>query len=89
MFVSLDDTQTVLARNLMSCIYMCRQVAPEMMERKSGRIVNFASVNGLLAVQNKVMYSVAKAAVVEYTRCLAVQLRPYTSSSTWSRPGLI
>ena len=84
-FVSLADTETVLARNLMSCIYMCRQVAPEMIERKSGS-VNFASVNGLLGVPNKVMYSVAKV-VVEYTRCLAVQLAPYDVNVNVVAPG--
>jgi len=31
----------------------------------------------MLGVERKVMYSVAKAAVIQYSRCLAVQLRPH------------
>lgn len=88
-FVSLADAKAVLDRNLMSCFYMCRLVAPEMMERKSGRIVNFASVAGLVGQENEVIYSVAKAAVVEYTRCLAVQMRPYDVNVNAIAPGLI
>ena len=88
-FVSLADTKAVLDRNLMSCVYVCRLVAPEMMGRKSGHIVNFASVAGLVGQENEVIYSVAKAAVVEYTRCLAVQMRPYDVNVNAVAPGLI
>ena len=44
--VSLDDVRTVLDRNIMTCILCCRAVAPEMMERKEGWIVNIGSIAG-------------------------------------------
>jgi 3-oxoacyl-[acyl-carrier protein] reductase len=86
-FIALEDLRAVIDRNLLSCIYMCREVAPEMIERRSGRIVNLGSVAGLSGRAEGVMYATAKAAVHEYTRCLAVQLRPYNVSVNCVAPG--
>jgi len=86
-FVSLEDVRAVIERNLLSCIYVCREVAPEMMERKAGRIVTLGSVAGLNGRADGVMYATAKAAVHEYTRCLAAQLRPYNVTVNCVAPG--
>ncbi|MBV9898876.1 MAG: SDR family oxidoreductase [Chloroflexi bacterium] len=76
-FVSLDDVRAVLDRNLMSTILVCRAVAPEMMQRRSGSIVTIGSVDGLHGTANSAMYATAKAGMTEYSRCLAVQLREF------------
>jgi len=76
-FVSLEDVHAVLDRNLMSTIQVCRAVAPEMMERRAGRIVTIGSVDGLHGTATSAIYATAKAAMTEYSRCLAVQLREY------------
>ena len=86
-FIALEDLRAVIDRNLFSCIYVCREVAPEMIERRSGRIVNLGSVAGLNGRAEGVMYATAKAAVHEYTRCLAAQLRPYNVSVNCVAPG--
>jgi len=86
-FVSLEDVRAVIDRNLLSCIYVCREVAPEMIARKSGRIVTLGSVAGLNGRADGVMYATAKAAVHEYTRCLAAQLRPYNVTVNCVAPG--
>jgi 3-oxoacyl-[acyl-carrier protein] reductase len=85
--VSLEDVRAVLDRNLLSCIYVCRAVAPEMMARRRGRIVNLGSVAGLSGRAEGVIYATAKAAVHQYTRCLAVQLRPYDVTVNCVAPG--
>jgi 3-oxoacyl-[acyl-carrier protein] reductase len=86
-FVSLEDMQAILDRNLISCILTCRAVAPDMMQRRQGRIVTVSSVDGLHGVANGSMYATAKAAVIEYSRCLAVQLRPYNVPVNVVAPG--
>ncbi len=88
-FISLEDIRSVLDRNLMTCILVCREVAPEMMERRAGRIVNFGSIAGLLGAKESAIYATAKAAVHEYTRCLAVMLRPYNVTVNAVAPGEI
>lgn len=85
--ISVADIRTVMDRNLMTCILTCREVAPEMMGRQSGSIVNFGSVAGLAGNQNSAIYSTAKAAVHEYTRCLAAMLRAYNVRVNAIAPG--
>ena len=87
--VSLEDVRTVLDRNLMTCILVCREVVPEMMERASGWVVTIGSIAGLGGHRSEVVYGTAKAAVHEYTRCLAAQLRPYGVYANVIAPGEI
>ncbi len=86
-FISMADVRAVFDRNLWSCVHTCRAVAPEMMDRRGGRIVNFSSVDGLVGTAQRAMYATAKAAVVEYSRCLAAQLRPYDVGVNVVAPG--
>ena len=89
LFISLEDLKTVLDRNLMTCILACREVAPEMMQRKSGSIVNIGSNDGLWGEEKSAIYSTAKAAVHQYTRCLALQLRPHNVRVNAVAPGAV
>jgi 3-oxoacyl-[acyl-carrier protein] reductase len=86
-FISIEDLRGVLDRNLLSCILVCREVVPEMIQRRTGRVVTLGSVAGLHGRADGAMYAVAKAAVHEYTRCLAVQLRPYNIPVNCIAPG--
>src|SRR5206468_7079492 len=81
------DMHAVLDRNLIGTMNFCRAVAPGMMERREGRIVNVASVAGLVATTAEPVYATAKAAIVHYTRCLAAQLRPYGINVNCISPG--
>ncbi|HEY7329189.1 MAG TPA: SDR family oxidoreductase [Gemmataceae bacterium] len=85
--IPLPDIRAVIDRNLLSCILCCRAVAPGMMERKHGRIITIGSIAGTFGRDDGAIYAVAKAAVHEYTRCLAVQLRPYNVSVNCVAPG--
>ncbi len=89
LLISLEDLQAVLDRNLMTCLFVCREVAPEMITRKSGRIINIGSLAGLAGFELGAIYATAKAAVHEYTRCLATQLRPYNVTVNAIAPGAI
>ena len=87
--VAIEDVRTVLDRNLMTCILVCREVCPEMMQRNSGWIVTIGSIAGLSGHRSEVIYGTAKAAVHEYTRCLAAQLRPHGIYANVIAPGEI
>ena len=87
--VALADIRTVLDRNVMTCLLPCREVAPEMIERNQGWIVNIGSISGLHGHPGEVIYGMAKAAVHEYTRCLAAQLRPHNVHVNAIAPGEI
>lgn len=81
------DVRAVLDRNLLSTIFTCQQVARRMMPRKTGRIVTISSIAAFRGNANSAIYSTAKMAVVEYTRCLAEQLRPYNVTVNSLAPG--
>jgi 3-oxoacyl-[acyl-carrier protein] reductase len=85
--IPLADIRAVLDRNLLSCILCCREVAPEMIQRRSGRIITIGSIAGTFGRDDGAIYSVAKAAVHEYTRCLAIQLRPHDIPVNCVAPG--
>ena len=85
--IRLDDLQSVMDRNLLTTILACRAVAPKMIERKSGRIVTIGSIAGCSGRTYGAIYSLAKAAVHEYTRCLADQLRPHNIPVNCVAPG--
>ncbi len=67
-----DDTwNRVLAVNLGGPMMLSRKVLPGMMERRSGVIVNVASVGGLAGGVAGVAYTVSKHALVGLTRSIA------------------
>ena len=86
-FIAFEDIRTVLDRNLLTCILCCRAVAPEMMARKSGKIINISSTAGSVGREHAVIYATAKAAVNAYSRSLAVQLKPYNVNVNVVAPG--
>jgi 3-oxoacyl-[acyl-carrier protein] reductase len=85
--IPLADIRAVMDRNLLSCILCCREVAPEMMARKRGRIITIGSIAGIIGREEGAIYAVAKAAVHEYTRSLALQLRSYNIPVNCVAPG--
>ncbi|MDX9981705.1 MAG: SDR family oxidoreductase [Lentisphaeria bacterium] len=89
--VDLTDFRTILDRNLLTAVLCCREVAPEMIGRRAGRIVTIGSIAGCLGWPGGggAAYSTAKAALHEYTRCLAEQLRPHNIPVNCVVPGHI
>jgi 3-oxoacyl-[acyl-carrier protein] reductase len=82
-----EDMHAVLDRNLLGTMNCSRAVSPLLMEQQSGRIVNLSSVAAFQGLDDSSIYSVAKAAIVHYTRCLAAQLRPYGVTVNCIAPG--
>jgi 3-oxoacyl-[acyl-carrier protein] reductase len=86
-FLPYEEVKTILDRNLMTCINVCKEVVPEMIERKAGWVVNIGSIAGLAGLSSAAIYATAKAAVHEYTRCLAALVRPYGIHANVIAPG--
>jgi len=69
-----DEWERVLRVNLTSQFLCCRALAPHMVKRKHGRIVNIASVAGKEGNPNAVAYSASKAGVIALTKSLGKEL---------------
>jgi NAD(P)-dependent dehydrogenase (short-subunit alcohol dehydrogenase family) len=74
--ISLEDAHAVMNRNFIGTMLMCRAVVPGMAARNKGAVINFGSLNGHIGVSPEVIYGCAKAAILHYTRCLALEMKP-------------
>jgi acetoacetyl-CoA reductase len=63
----------VIATNLSSCFNLCRLVIEGMRERRFGRIINIASINGQAGQFGQTNYSAAKAGIAGFTKALALE----------------
>ena len=89
-FIQDIDLHAVLNRNLLTTLNTSRAVAQRMVAAgRGGRIVNIASLAGLAATAQETTYGVAKAGVIHFTRCLAVQLRDHGIRVNAVAPGRI
>jgi 3-oxoacyl-[acyl-carrier protein] reductase len=72
-----DQWSRVLDVTLNSVFRMTRAFLPHMQDRKTGNIVNNASVLGWRAQKGQAHYAAAKAGVMAFTRCSAVEAAEY------------
>lgn len=64
----------VLSSNLDGVFHGCQAVLPSMIGRRTGRIVNVASLSAILAPPGQTNYAAAKAGVVALTQSLAKEV---------------
>jgi len=83
-----EDWDRTLVVNLKSVFLCTRAVAPLMMAQRSGSIVNMASLTGRFPFPGLPAYSASKAAVINLTQSLAMELAPYVRVNALA-PGLI
>jgi len=74
-----EEWERMLSTNLTSMFRCARAVAPSMIARGGGRIINLGSMWGRMGVPQFAAYCVSKAGVDALTRCLAVE---------WARHGI-
>jgi 3-hydroxybutyrate dehydrogenase len=68
-----DVWEKVISLNLSSAFYTSRYALPGMKQRNWGRIINIASVHGLVASVNKSAYVAAKHGIVGFTKAAALE----------------
>ena len=69
-----DQWDDVMQTNLRSAFVCSRRAVREMIRRRKGRIVNIASVAGLIGNAGQTNYAAAKAGLVGFTRALAREI---------------
>ena len=72
-----DQWLEALRRNLLSVVSLCTLAAPEMIERKFGRIVNLTSTLAKEPDKGMALSSVARAGVAAFTKTLSRELGPH------------
>ena len=69
---SLDQWEHTFAVNVRAPFIVCQEVLPQMLARRSGVIVNVASVAGIIGIPARAAYGASKAALISLTRSLTI-----------------
>ncbi len=84
-----DKWNAILAINLSSAFHTIKAAAPGMKRKKWGRIINIASVHGLVASAYKAAYVAAKHGMVGLTKVAALDLAPFGITCNAICPGYV
>ena len=87
--VSDESWNKVIGTNLSSVFYCTRAVLPQMINRKSGIIINISSMWGQSGASCEVAYSASKAGVIGFTKALAKEVGPSNIRVNCVAPGAI
>ena len=83
-----EEIKKIVDLNLMAAILCTRAIGPQMLERRSGKIINISSFTAGKGGKEVVLYSLAKSAVVGFTRTQALEWAAYNIQINSIAPGL-
>jgi NADP-dependent 3-hydroxy acid dehydrogenase YdfG len=83
------DWNSVMDTNLKSVFLVSRAVAPEMIRRKTGHIINIGSLAGKSAFANGAVYCASKWGLLGLTGCMAEELRAHGIRVSAICPGSV
>lgn len=84
-----DDWDAVLNANLRGAFATCKAASRGMMKRRWGRIINVASVVGLIGNKGQANYAASKAGLIGMTKSIAKELASRNILANVVAPGFI
>ncbi|MBM3684740.1 MAG: glucose 1-dehydrogenase [Actinobacteria bacterium] len=86
---SVEQFRRIVEVNQVGVFLGMKSVAPQMMEQRSGSIVNISSIAGLLGAANAIAYGASKFAVRGMTKAAALELARHGVRVNSIHPGMI
>ena len=87
--INITDWDNIHAVNVRAPFLLCRSLAPKMAERSYGRIINIASIFGHVTRAQRAAYTTSKAALIGFTKSLAVDYAKQNVLVNAVGPGFI
>lgn len=85
----LEDWDNMMDINVKGLLYVTRAISPQMVARKSGHIINIASLAGVETYPNGAVYCASKHAVVAASEGMRKDFNPYGIKVSTINPGLV
>jgi NAD(P)-dependent dehydrogenase (short-subunit alcohol dehydrogenase family) len=84
---SVEEFQGVIDTALIGTLRMCKAVVPIMRDQHSGTIINFSSMNGLMAIPFVSSYTAAKFAIEGLSETLSMEVKDFGIKVVVIEPG--
>lgn len=85
----LDDWDAMIDINVKGLLYVSKAIIPQMVERKSGHIINIGSSAGRELYPKGNVYCASKSAVLSITEGMRIDLNPFGIKVCAINPGLV
>ena len=87
--IKTEEWNDIFSVNVTAAFLYTRALLPQMIKRKSGRIINVSSMWGIVGSSCEVAYSATKAALIGMTKALAKEVGPSGITVNAIAPGVI
>jgi len=84
---AIEHARLQMDTNVMGMVFMLREVLPAMRKQKSGTIINFGSIGGLMGLPFQGFYSASKFAIEGISEALRMELRQFKINVVVINPG--
>jgi short-subunit dehydrogenase len=84
-----ERIERIVRVNLLGVLLVTKAFLPAMLERRSGHVVNVASLAGRLATPGSSVYGATKHAVVAFSESLHYEMKPFGLLVTAVNPGFV
>ena len=89
MRMSDEQFDEVLNTNLKSCFKLCRAAIMPMMKNRYGRIINMASIIGVIGGAGQANYAASKGGMIAMTKSIAAEVASRNITANCIAPGFI